>query len=89
MDYHGKFSFAFAALVMSLMGIPFSLSGQRSGGGFMNVAICMGLAVGYWILYSSSLSLGRYGLVPPLVGAWGPNLLMTGGSIYFLLRLKK
>jgi lipopolysaccharide export system permease protein len=55
-DYHSKFAFAFAGIVMSLLGIPFSVGRNRSGGTFMNVGICLGLVFGYWILYSSSLT---------------------------------
>lgn len=88
-DYHSKFGFAFAAFVMSLIGIPFSVSGQRSGGGFKNAGVCVGLAFGYWALFSSSPTLGRHGMFPPVVAAWGPNLLTVGFAVYLLIRLKK
>lgn len=88
-DYHSKFGFAFAAFVMSLIGIPFSVNRQRSGGTFLNAGICLGLAFGYWVLFSSSVTMGRYGYIPPVLAAWGPNLLMSGLSVHFLLRLKK
>ena len=88
-DYHSKFGFAFAAFDMSLIGIPFSVNRQRSGGTFMNAGICLGLAFGYWVFFSSAVTMGRYGYLPPLLAAWGPNLLMSGLSIHFLLRLKK
>lgn len=88
-DYHGQFGFAFASLVMALMGIPFSVSKQRSGGFFLNAGICIGLAFLYWALYSSSLTLGKYGVLPPFISAWAPNLLTLGGSVYLLIRLNK
>lgn len=88
-DYHAKFSFAFAALVMSFIGIPFSVSRQRSGGTAVNVGICVGLAFGYWSAYSSGLTLGQHGALPPIFAAWVPNLAVLALSIVFLLRLKK
>lgn len=88
-DYHKKFGFAFAALVMSLMGIPFSVGGSRSGGTFKNVGICLALAFLYWVAYSSGLTLGKHGVVPPIVAAWGPNLLTASGAIFFMRRLKR
>lgn len=88
-DYQSKFGFAFAALVMALMGIPFSVSRQRSGGFFLNAGICMGLAFLYWAIYSSSLTLGKYGVLHPFVSAWAPNFLTLGSSIYLLFRLNK
>ena len=88
-DYHRKFGFAFAALVMALLGIPFSVGGQRSGGKFMNIGLCIGFGFAYWFLFSSSLTLGRNGLIPPAISAWAPNVIFSGASIYFLRRLKK
>ncbi|MCB0390256.1 MAG: LPS export ABC transporter permease LptG [Bdellovibrionales bacterium] len=88
-DYHSKYGFAFAAFVMSLIGIPFSVKRQRSGGTFVNVGICMGLAFLYWVLFSSSLTLGKHGLIPPLLAAWGPNVLCVGFAGYLLVRLKQ
>jgi len=88
-DYHGKFGFAFAAFVMSLMGIPFSMGKTRSSGNFMSIGLCVGLALVYWILYSASITLGKTGNLPPMIAAWGPNVAMVLISIYFLIRLKK
>lgn len=88
-DYQGKFGFAFAAFVMSFIGIPFSVQRQRAGGTFLQIGICVGLAFGYWILYSSFLTMGRNALLPPIVAAWGANVLMMGVSIQQLLKLKR
>lgn len=83
-DYHSKYGFAFAALVMTLVGIPFSVGRQRSGGTMLNVGICLGLVFVYWIFYSSALTLGNHGHIPPLVAAWFPNLMMGCMALYFI-----
>lgn len=88
-DYHSKFSFALAGLVMALLGIPFSVGRARSGGTMMNVGICLGLVFGYWILYSSSLTLGGHGHLPPIAAAWLPNLTMAGLGLFLLKRLRR
>lgn len=88
-DYHSKFSFAFAAFVMSLLGIPFSVKHQRSGGTLANVGICILLAFIYWSLYSSFLTMGKHSVLPPLLAAWLPNVIMVGASLFFLFKLKK
>lgn len=88
-DYHAKFSFAFAAVVMSLVGVPFSVSKQRSGGTFMSIGICLLLAFLYWVGYSSGLTLGEHAVLPPVVAAWGPNLITVAAAIYLLRRLKR
>ncbi|MAV92059.1 MAG: LPS export ABC transporter permease LptG [Bdellovibrionaceae bacterium] len=88
-DYHSKFSFALAALVMSILGLPFAVERVRSGGGFKNVGICLGLAFLYWSLYSSFLTLGKYGALPPFLAAWTPNLLTIGASVVLYKRLNR
>ncbi len=88
-DYHAKFGFAFAALVMSVVGIPFSVSRARSGGIFVNLGICLGLAFLYWVGYSSGLTLGEHGVLPPIVAAWGPNLITVSVAWILLKRLKR
>lgn len=88
-DFHGKFSYAFAAFVMALMGIPFSVKRQRSGGTMANAGMCFGLTFLYWALYSSSITMGRYGVLPPIFAAWVANILVTGGSLALLVRLNR
>ena len=65
-DYHAKFGFAFASFVMSVLGVPFSVSRARSGGTFVNLGICLGLAFGYWTAYNSAVTLGAHGAFPRL-----------------------
>ncbi len=88
-DYHSKFGYALAALVMSLLGIPFSLGKARSGGTMKNVGICLGLVFLYWIFYSSSITLGNHGHVPAILAAWTPNFVMAGLASFFILRLRR
>ena len=89
-DYHSKFGFAFAAFVMSLLGIPFSLgAGRRSGGAVKNIGLCIGVAFVYWSFYSSFITLGRHGAVPPVVAAWIPNITMTLAAVALLTRLRR
>ena len=88
-DYHSKYGFAFAAFVMSLLGIPFTVGRARSGGLMVNMGLCMGLAFLYWSLYSSSLTLGRYGYIDPRAAAWSANLVVVLLSVVMLLRLRR
>ncbi|MEZ0391116.1 MAG: LPS export ABC transporter permease LptG [Pseudobdellovibrionaceae bacterium] len=85
-DYQSKYGFAFAALVMTLVGIPFSVGRQRSGGLMLNMGICLGLVFVYWILYSSALTLGKHGQINPLAAAWVPNIAM---GLFGLYRTRK
>ncbi|MBL7543197.1 MAG: LPS export ABC transporter permease LptG [Bdellovibrionaceae bacterium] len=88
-DYHAKIAFAFAGLVMTILGIPFSVSRGRSGGVMLQVGVCIGLVFLYWIFYNSSITLGNHGHLPPVFAAWTPNLVMIGLGLGLIVQTKK
>lgn len=88
-DYHSKISFAFAGLVMCLLGIPFSVGRARSGGTMLNIGICLALVFAYYVFYSSGITLGQHGTLPPVMAAWVPNIVMIGVGLVLLKRLKR
>lgn len=88
-DYHSKLSFAFAGLVMCLLGIPFSVGKARSGGTMLNVGICLALVFAYYVFYSSGITLGQHGTLPPVMAAWIPNIVMASLALVLLKRLKR
>lgn len=86
-EYYSKFSFAIAGLVMSLLALPFLVGHSRSGGGMVkNIGITLGLVLGYWVLYSSGQTIGQHGQMPPIIAAWGANIMMLLFGAFFLLR---
>ena len=78
-----------AALVMSLIGIPFSVGKQRSGSAAFNVGITIGLAFAYWAFYSSGITLGKHGAIPPILAAWVPNVAMSALAVFTLVRMRR
>lgn len=88
-DYHSKYGFALAGLVMALLGIPFSVGGARSGGIMGNVGKCIGLVFVYWLMYSSALTLGNHGQIPPFLAAWLPNGVFVAFAVFAIHRLKR
>ncbi len=85
-DYHSKFSFAFAGLIMTLLSIPVSVGRARSGGMMVNAGICLGLVFVYWVLYNSALTLGNRGHIEPFFAAWITNV--AGGALSAVLFIK-
>jgi len=75
--YQDKFAALISAFVMVLLGIPFSVTSNRSGGVMLNIGFCLLTVVIYWSLKNSSLALGHHGSLPPIIAAWGPNVLMS------------
>ena len=85
-DFHSKFSFALAGLVMSLLALPFCVSQGRGGGMGKNIGISLGLVLAYWILYSTSQTLGQHGQITPILAAWAPDAIMVTLGAFLLLR---
>ncbi len=85
-DFHSKFSFALAGLVMSLLALPFCVGQSRGGGMMRNLGISIGLVVVYWIIHSTSQTMGMHGQIAPIIAAWLPNFSMVILGVFLLLR---
>lgn len=81
---HSKVAFPLACLIMVVVGLPFSLSvGKR--GALYGVALGLGIGLAYWGLLGLFEQMGRYEMLPPLLAAWGPNLMFGAGGLYLFL----
>jgi lipopolysaccharide export system permease protein len=83
---YSRFSLSFIPMVMCLLGVPFSIRSRREGGVARDLGSCLAITFFYWLFYSSGLSLGTNGSVPPLVAAWLPTLLFSGLAGYLIQR---
>lgn len=86
--YHGKLSFIFSALFLSLLALPFCLGNARSSNVFVGLGISLALVLSYWVVYSFFLNMGKAGTLPPILAAWLPgmiSLFMFG----FMIRKKR
>ncbi|HLG16230.1 MAG TPA: LptF/LptG family permease [Blastocatellia bacterium] len=80
----GKIAFPLTCLVMVIVGLPFSFSvGKR--GALFGVTIGIVIALVYWGLLGLFEQMGRYEILPPMLAAWGPNLLFGAGGVYLFL----
>lgn len=81
-DLHAKLSYPLLNVVIGLVAIPFALRSPRSGGVWRSIG--MGLFIGFvcWTLLSTSLSLGKKGVLPPFLAAWLPDLVIASAGVY-------
>jgi LPS export ABC transporter permease LptG len=79
-----KIAFPLACLVMVIVALPFSFSVGKRGALY---GVALGLAIGltYWGLLSLFEQMGRYEMLPPVLAAWGPNMLFGAGGLYLFL----
>ena len=82
-----KFSYPLAALVVSLIGIPFSFSVGRKGA-LTGIALSLAIAIVFWSVSSLFQAMGNLNQLPPAAAAWSPDILFAIGGAYLLLHVR-
>jgi len=87
-DLHGKIAFPLVSIILVAIGIPFSLRSERSG--VITRSIGAGIVIGffYWVVFAFALTLGRSGILPPLLAAWTANLIFGSAAAVMFLRVR-
>ncbi len=88
-DLYGKVSFCFISLIMVIIGAPVSLRLNRSGGKAIGFGLSIILGFVFWLLLAMSLALGHAGVLPPIIAAWGVNILFGAVGIYLFIKIAK
>ena len=87
-DLHGKIAFPLVSIILTVIGISFSLRSERSGGIAQGIGIGLFIGFSYWLVFAFGMSLGRSGALPPLLAAWLGNILFGVVSVFLLYRIK-
>jgi len=87
-DLHGKIAFALVGIILTVIGIAFSLRSERSGGIAQGIGVGLILGFSYWLVFAFGMSLGRSGTLSPLIAAWFANILFAAGSVWLVWRIK-
>lgn len=82
-----KTALPFVSLVMALLAVPFGFRMGRKGT-LVGVGLSVALAMAYWGTFAAFRSLGAAGVLPPLLGAWGANLIFGLAGVVGLFRLR-
>ncbi len=72
-ELYAKPAAALACLVMILVGIPFAIQPVR-GGTALSLSIGLGVGLAFFGLNALVLALGKGGVLPPFLAAWGAPL---------------
>jgi LPS export ABC transporter permease LptF/LPS export ABC transporter permease LptG len=83
----GKTALPFVSLIMALLAVPFGFRMGRRGT-LVGVGLSAAIAMAYWGTFAVFRSLAGAGVLPPLLGAWGANLIFGLGGIVGLFRLR-
>jgi lipopolysaccharide export system permease protein len=63
--------------------------GSARGGVVAAIGLCMAVGLLYWLTLSIGLSLGHAGRLPPLLAAWGANIIFGATGLFFYANLKQ
>ncbi len=86
-DLQRKLAFPFVTFVMTLLAVPFGVTTGRRGA-LYGIGLGIVLALSYWLLMSVFVAVGKAGLLPPVLAAWTPNIIVSASAIYLLLTTK-
>jgi len=87
MDLHQRFSFSFAPLVFSLLGVALVLMPAPSRQGrFWGLVSCLFWLLLYYVLLTTGKALGEREMLPPVVALWLPNILVGLVAVHFFIK---
>lgn len=71
--FWSKISLALVPIVMAILAIPFGVHRSRHTSLARDITLCFLLIILYWLFFSTALSMGKSGSIPPIVAAWLPS----------------
>lgn len=86
---HAKISFPFTCLIMPLIAIPFALRIGRSGSIALGIGSSIIIGFSYFIIYNFGISLGKGGVLSPLLSAWAANIFFATLGTHQLLQVRQ
>lgn len=84
-ELYSRVAFPFANFALILAAIPLAISPpKRQGWFFSGIGLCVLIGILFYLLNSVMISLGKAGILPPFIGAWGANFIFSGLGVLFL-----
>ena len=87
-EFHKRFSYPFACLVLMLVGVPLGLSSKR-GGKSTGFVLTILLVFVYYFLSSVGVAFAKNGRLSPFLGVWGANLIFTFAGVVLLYQMSR
>jgi len=84
-EWHKKFSIAFACTVFAILGVPLAVVSSRGGRG-VSVGLSLFAFVVYYVFLSSGEKLADRGHLVPWVAMWSPNIVLGIAGTILLIR---
>ncbi|MEZ5337408.1 MAG: LptF/LptG family permease [bacterium] len=85
---YSKYAIPFTPLVFIIIAVPLSILPQRSSTS-MGMGLALLIVMVYYVLLSVCQKMGASGVLPPLLGAWLPNLLICSVGLVLMQRRER
>lgn len=82
-QYYNKFSFPFVVLIVAFLSIGISGKSQRNVF-VISLTLSLGMAVLFYVTQMITMLMAKFGMLPPLVGAWAPVVIFIIISVVLL-----
>lgn len=85
-DIHSRISYPLINAIMLILGIALAARGV-AGGGLITAAVGIFISLVYWVAYTTSLSMGYTGILPPMPAAWLVPAVFGAISVYLFMKI--
>ena len=87
-EFHRRFSFPPACLLLALLGVPLGVSSRKAGKSAAFV-ITVSLAFVYWMSQIGLIRMAQLGKMSPALAAWLPNIVFAAGGVFLMATLEQ
>jgi LPS export ABC transporter permease LptG/LPS export ABC transporter permease LptF len=87
-ELHRRIALPFSIFSFALLGLPLAVSAPK-GGRALGFALSLVAVILFYMLFLNGLRLADVGKVPPWLGAWGANILLTLGGLSLLAKVEQ
>lgn len=84
-ELHQRLAIPLASLIFTLIGAPLGLQPHRSSSS-IGLGLSIVIIFVYYSIMTLSTAIGQSGTIPPVLGAWLPNLLMIAFGAWLIRR---
>ncbi len=88
LEFHKRFAYPAACIVLMLVGVPLGAASRRGGksSGFVLTLVLVFL---YYFLSSTGIALGRQHKIPAFIAVWAANLLFAAAGTFLLVQMAR
>lgn len=84
--FHLRLAVPWACVILALIGAALGVRPMRKGGASVGFGQSILIVFVYYVVMSMGRSLGQAGHIPPVLGAWLPNILFFAGALLLARR---